>query len=299
MPRKPRIHVPGGVYHVILRGNDRQRIFFSDSDRTEWEDLVARGIERYDCRIHAYCWMSNHIHIAVQVDDIPLWNLMRWVASQYARSLNGRQRRTGHLFERRHRAILVDAERYLLGLVRYIHLNPVNAGIVDRAEKYLWSSHAAYLGEARVDWLTTSLVLSYFSTDNDDGDSETRFHAFVADADGPVEATRLVEGSRTDARVLGNDSFCAQVLGHRPEVRSATIDEVVQSYCERHGVIEEELISPGRGRRNAAIRAEIAWEVMRRKIASLAEVARRFGRAESVLSRGVSRRAAKVGGDGQ
>lgn len=85
--------LPGGVYHVILRGNDRQKIFFCDGDRLRLEDLLTRGMDRYDCCVHAYCWMTNHIHMAIQVGDIPLWNLMRWIASQYAKTLNARRGR--------------------------------------------------------------------------------------------------------------------------------------------------------------------------------------------------------------
>ena len=129
MPRKPRLHIPHGVYHVMLRGNDRQRIFFDADDHRCLEELFTGGLARYACRIHAYCWMPNHIHLAIQIEDRPLGALMQWVAAQYARVFNRRYRRSGHLFERRHRAIWVDADRYLLALVRYIHHNPVRAGI--------------------------------------------------------------------------------------------------------------------------------------------------------------------------
>ena len=164
MPRKPRVHVPGGVYHVILRGNGRQPIFFTDLDRRRWMRLLAQGIERYHCRVHAYCWMTNHIHMAVQVSDLPLGRFIGWVASQYAKCINRRLRRSGHLFERRYRSKLVAGDEYLLQLVRYIHLNPVVAGIVDSPHRYPWSSHRAYIGYRRDSWLTTDIVLSLFST---------------------------------------------------------------------------------------------------------------------------------------
>ena len=127
MPRKPRLHVPGGLYHVILRGNDRQAIYFSRADRRRWMRLLGEGIDRYRCRVHAYCWMTNHVHMAVQVSDVPLHRLMHWLAMTYSRQTNQRLGRTGHLFERRYRSKLVDADSYLLELVRYIHLNPVKA----------------------------------------------------------------------------------------------------------------------------------------------------------------------------
>ena len=131
MPRKPRLHVPGGLYHVILRGNDRQNIFFDTEDRRRWESLIEEGLRRYKHRIHAYCWMTNHVHMAIQCHDVPLSGFMSLVASRYARSTNKKVNRTGHLFERRHRAILVQADSYLKELVRYIHFNPVRSGLVD------------------------------------------------------------------------------------------------------------------------------------------------------------------------
>lgn len=76
MPRKPRLHVPGGLYHVILRDNNRQAIFFDDDDRHRWQSLLAEGLSRYGHRIHAYFWMTNHIHMAVQRRTVPVAQLM-------------------------------------------------------------------------------------------------------------------------------------------------------------------------------------------------------------------------------
>jgi REP element-mobilizing transposase RayT len=146
--------VPGGLYHVILRGNGRQTIFFDADDRQRWESLIEEGVSRYAHRIHAYCWMTNHVHLAIQCHDIPLAKLMGFVASQYARSTNKKINRSGHLFERRHRAILVQADSYLKELIRYIHQNPLRAGMVDDLTDYQWSSHLAYLQGKQPNWLT-------------------------------------------------------------------------------------------------------------------------------------------------
>ena len=130
MPRAPRLHVPGGLYHVILRGNHQQAVFDLAADYHLFEDLLARALRRYDARVHAYCWMTNHVHLAAQVGDARLGRLIQSVASTYARRKQQRVPTTGHLFERRYRAILVDTDAYWLTLVRYIHRNPVEAGIV-------------------------------------------------------------------------------------------------------------------------------------------------------------------------
>jgi len=208
MPRKPRLHLPGGLYHVILRGNNRQAIFYADLDRRRWMRLLGAGIDRYRCRIHAYCWMSNHIHMAVQVSDFHLGRLIKSVASQYARATNKRLNRSGHLFERRYRGKLVDADAYLLQLVRYIHDNPVTAGIVDDPARYPWSSHRAYLGYYRPSILTTDWVLGLFDQERS---RAVRGYAEFMAIDHQVSA-ELIEGNQRDERLIGDDAFIQRIV---------------------------------------------------------------------------------------
>jgi REP element-mobilizing transposase RayT len=137
MARKPRVYFPGALYHVILRGNGGQTIFFDDKDRTRFCFLVQEGIERFGHRIHAFCLMSNHVHLAIQVGEVSLSRILQNLSFRYTRWVNGRQSRTGHLFQGRYKAVLVDADIYLQVLTRYIHLNPVRAGIVKEPEAYL------------------------------------------------------------------------------------------------------------------------------------------------------------------
>lgn len=203
MPRKPRIHLPGGIYHVILRGNSRQPVFFADLDRRRWMRLLATGIDRYRCRIHAFCWMTNHVHMVVQVSDRPLGLLVGWVASQYARATNIRLNRSGHLFERRYRGKLVDVDSYLLQLIRYIHRNPVAARMVDIPERYPWSSHRAYLGFHRPALLTTDWMLSLFGKNR--GQAIAAYRDFMAEEDQPPMT--LFAGNADDARLTSDDGF--------------------------------------------------------------------------------------------
>ena len=165
MARKPRIHFPSAVYHVILRGNAGDPIFFSDLDRYRLYLIFQYAVERFNCRIHAFCLMRNHAHIVVQTGDIPLSRIMQNISLRFTKWINYSQSRTGHLFQGRYKALLIDADSYLLELVRYIHLNPVRAGIVAAADEYPWSGHGAYLGKEQLPWLTTDYVLSMFSTD--------------------------------------------------------------------------------------------------------------------------------------
>jgi len=150
MARKPRLHVPGGLYHVILRGNARQDIFFAPRDRTLFYELLQEGVTRFGYRVHAFCLMTNHVHLALQTGDQVLSAGMQNLSFRYARYANQRLDRVGHLFQGRFKAFLVDQDAYGLALVRYIHLNPVRARLVSQAAAYPWSSHRAYLGDQKL-----------------------------------------------------------------------------------------------------------------------------------------------------
>jgi len=127
----------------MLRGNGGQDIFFSPEDRYRLFLLIQGGLERFRHRVHAFCLMNNHIHLAVQVSDISLSRIVQNLSFRYTRWVNSQQKRMGHLFQGRHKAVLVGRDNYLLELVRYIHLNPVRTGLVMRAEDYAFD-----IGEA-------------------------------------------------------------------------------------------------------------------------------------------------------
>ncbi len=288
MPRKPRLHVPGGLYHVILRGNRREAIFFDEDDRDLWETLLAEGLERYQHSVHVYCWMPNHIHMALRCGCKPLAGLMRWVASQYARSINRKKSRSGHLFERRYRAMLVQTDSYLLELVRYIHRNPLRAEIVNDLREYTWSSHAAYLGLVRRQWLTTEWVLSHLGSTEDQA---RKVYRKLMEVGQPKQLDKLLEaGSAKDDRVLGDERF-AESIENRIAVppQSVNLDDEIERVCSKYGVNEAELAAPSRNHRLSRIRAEIAIYATDTSAASLADVARRFNRSQAVLSRTMSR----------
>ena len=283
MPRRPRLHVPDGIYHVILRGNNQQVIFVDEWDFQRLEKLIAEGCERYGTRVHAFCWMTNHIHLAAQVGTIPLGRLMRWLGSQYARGFNRRYNRRGHVFERRHWAKFVDDDAYILSLARYIHLNPVGAGIVVKPEEYRWSSHRAYLGEDLVPWMTTSLILSIFG--EDEPRSRAQFAQFVADPPNPdCEWT-------ADTDTKPNRHQPENPPSSDPDAASCTLaplESLIEQHCLHLEISPEELVSSSRARQFAKARAVIARDAIEKDIATLAEISRRFGRSESVVLRTMS-----------
>src|SRR5437660_5689124 len=162
MGRKCRAEIEGGLYHVLSRGNNRRRIFNAPADYDKFLSLLARQKVRLPFFLYAYCLMTNHFHLLIerQADDIG--KIMHRLLTGYSNYYNRRYRRVGHLFQERHKAILCESDRYLAELVRYLHLNPVRAGMVELPEQYQYSGHRAYLGLAPAGVLDVDPVLRHF-----------------------------------------------------------------------------------------------------------------------------------------
>lgn len=127
MARKPRIEYEGAFYHVITRGNQRQRVFKGDDDFQKYISLLAFYKERYKYSLYAYALMSNHVHLLIETRQIPLSKILQGINQSYTMYFNRRYKTVGHLFQGRYKAILCDKDAYLLSLIKYIHLNPVKA----------------------------------------------------------------------------------------------------------------------------------------------------------------------------
>jgi putative transposase len=289
MARKPRIHYPGALYHVTLRGNSGQTIFFDDRDRTRFCFLVQQGIERFAHRIHAFCWMTNHVHLAIQVGDISLSRILQNLSFRYTRWINWRQIWTGHLFQGRYKAVLVDADAYLLELTRYIHLNPVRAGIVKEPEGYPWSGHRTYLGLETIPWLTTDWVLSQFS--GRFSAARRAYGRFVSEGKEGGHQRGYYSGSETDNRILGDDTFVDRVLGGQGAMQrlKATLDAVVKEVCQHYSVMESDLEVSSRDRRLSEARGMAAWLILELGVCTLRKLGKRVGRDVTTLSSAAKR----------
>src|SRR5688572_8426640 len=288
MPRKPRLHLPGGFYHITLRGNHRQRLFFNGEHRMILDTIMSEATERYGIRVHAFCWMTNHLHMAVEVNEVPLGRVMMWVASRHARVVQGDLITTGHLFERRYHALLVDKDSYLLELVRYIHLNPVHAGIVNDPLRYRWSSHAAYMGVREIPWVTCDFVLRMLN--EDPAMAKAAYAEFIhKGVEAGFDPTILI-AHRRDARILGDDKFLRRVTRRATTAakplalkQRRTLDNVIDDACRRFGVSRDALQSPSRARQLARARAWVGYRALQEYITTLSAVARLFSRDESSM----------------
>jgi len=295
MARKPRLHIPGALYHVILRGNARQDIFFTPEDRSAFYGLLAEGVRRFGYRVHAFCLMSNHVHLALQAGDESLSRGLQNLAFRYTRHVNTARKRAGHLFEGRYKAFLVDQDRYGLELVRYIHLNPVRAGMVAEAAAYPWSGHRAYLGEEVLAWLTTDWVLGQFGVTA--GVARRRYARFVAEGAGEGHRDDLYGGEH-DPRVVGEEEFVARsVPPETIRARPPELKAIVAAVCRAEGLTAERLFAPGRSREPSRARSAVAWLAVRTGAATLVELAAISGRDASTLSHGVAALEAMAAGE--
>ena len=148
MPRPPRIWFPEALYHLTVRGDNREPIFFVESDYRRYLKLLNEARREYDCRLFAYVLMTNHVHLMVQTGALhSVSKFMQWVNTTYTIYINKKYHRVGHIFQGRYHSVLAEKDSYALELTRYIHLNPVRAGMVRSPEQYRWSSYRAYLGK--------------------------------------------------------------------------------------------------------------------------------------------------------
>jgi REP element-mobilizing transposase RayT len=167
MPRQERLNAHNIIYHVFARGNNRTPIFYETSDYQRFLKNLERYRVDFDYRLYAYCLMPNHFHLLLQTKDATLSKIMQVLMTAYTMYVNKKRNQVGHVFQGRFRSIAVEKETYFLQVLRYIHLNPVKAGLVDSVQKYPWSSYGKYIAPGSdVPTLDTAPALGMFSKDS-------------------------------------------------------------------------------------------------------------------------------------
>lgn len=163
MPRQARIYSETGIYHIMTRGNEKKKIFLDDEDRRHFIYTLFEKASEEESDIYAYCLMDNHVHLLLHEDGVNIARLMKRINVSFVYYFNKKYKRVGHLFQDRYRSEVVDNEDYLLAAVRYIHNNPVKAGIVSLPEEYWWSSYCDYTNTRKRNELITDKILNLFS----------------------------------------------------------------------------------------------------------------------------------------
>ncbi|MBI2357475.1 MAG: transposase [Deltaproteobacteria bacterium] len=255
MARPLRIQYPGAVYHVMNRGGSRQKVFLDKQDYEAFLKTVGEIHDRWGVELFAYCVMGNHYHVCLRTPEGNLSRVMRHLDGLYTQRFNRMHRRDGALFRGRYKAIVVDKDAYLAQVVRYIHLNPVEAGLVREPQAYGLSSHQFYLRPKEApNWLRIEEVMSEF-------ESIKAFHEFVLEGNEEAVADFYQKGRQSP--VLGDEDFRERLIRkplslnrehpryERVAVRPSA-DRVLKMLARMYGVEARDLMKGKRGKDNEA-----------------------------------------------
>ena len=286
MSRPLRIEFPGAVYHVMNRGLNRNSIFLENKDYELFGETLGQACRLFNVELYAYCLMPNHYHLLVST---PLGNIsrfMRHLNGVYTQRFNRKYQCDGPLFRGRFKSILVQEDSYLLQVVRYIHKNPVKAKIVDRLNRFKWSSHNSYLGMKGLNCgLDTGFVLLHFSGTRKL--AVERYKHFMAEPDD--ESTEKFYASKKQGSILGSAEFIETIkknyLLDSPDIEvqekrkicgEGLIQNIKQEVCRTFGVDEQELLHGRRGIRNIPRQAAL---LLSKELSglTLAEIGPHFG----------------------
>lgn len=301
MARRPRHSSPGAFYHVMLRGNNGQQIFSSIQERSQFCLLMQEGVERYGHRILAFCFMTNHVHLAIQVKSTSLSKICQNLTFRYTRFYNWRHDTIGHLFQGRFKSILVDNQRYLKELIRYIHLNPVRAKLVNDPLDYHWSSHQAYLMKHEFTWLARDDGLHLFGKSRQE--AIDKFHQFVISGIGQSDGIDFKRG--ISQGILGDEIFIKKIqdetsikgkenISKLPIINLTILISVITKW---YSIDIKILQTPGIRRRESHIRAVMSLLVRDTQGLSLRELADFCGRSDNTTSQAAARLEVRMRGN--
>ena len=283
MSRPLRIEFPGAWYHVMNRGAGYRNIFSSDTYRMIFVDLLSQITNMFQVEVHGVCLMDNHYHLLIKTPKGNLQRAMRHLNGVYTQRYNRLENTDGPLFRGRYKSILIEPDDYLLNVSRYIHLNPVAAGVASLAEEYQWSSYRAYTGIAATpEWLQTKFVLNML------GKHQQRklYQLFVEK--GVDEETHIFYDKKKSPSVMGGDDFRASICSKLPtdaeipeikKLRAApSFSSIVQAVSIVFATPEEQILQVvrGRGKKNIARSAAIYY-CRRMADFPLVEIAKQFG----------------------
>ena len=283
MSRPLRIQYPGAWYHVMNRGRRFENVFEDGQDYRVFVDILKDTSEMWHVKIAAYCLMPNHYHMLLQTPKGNIARAMRHIDGVYTQRYNKKHGQDGQLFRGRYKSILVDGDSYLLEIVRYIHRNPVKAGLVTALTHYEWSSHKGYLSVSKKwDWLYKDLIYRVLSQNKEEWVKRYRQFVSIKDDD---EATHVLEGKRWPS-VWGPPGFLDWIKGRYYESKaddevpqSRVLDpgheEILRSVCKYYAVDENALYRAKRGATNEPRNVSI-YLIRRLRRDTLKEIGRQF-----------------------
>lgn len=308
MPRQARIDIPGLLQHVIVRGIERRNIFRNNADRQDFVDRFSKLLQETDIDCFAWALIPNHFHLLLRPNTSTLKQFMRRLLTGYAISFNKRYQRSGHLFQNRYKSIVCEEESYLLELVRYIHLNPLRAGLVkdlDALERFAWCGHGGLVGKTPLPGQSVDEVLGLFGPKA--AKARTVCRQFIADGVEQGRRPELVGGGlirslmaqgasefkASDERVLGSGDFVEE-LRRRDELREPLLAgmpllELLSRVARCYGFDVEQVKTRSRDPQRSNARDLFCALAVRRLRFSGAEVGRVIGIGRSAVSHAVKR----------
>ncbi|EFK10590.1 conserved hypothetical protein [delta proteobacterium NaphS2] len=255
MSRPLRIEYPGAWYHVMNRGRRGEEIFTEKNDYMLFLEVVQGSADLFNIKIAAYCLMPNHYHLLLHTPDGNLSRGMRQINGIYAQRFNRVHQYDGQLFRGRYKSILVEVDSYLLQLLRYIHKNPLRAGLCDDVNNYEWSSHRGYLSDAKIwDWLYKEFPLSLFTKDLKE--SRREYRKFMGKDEGE-EINQIFQRKKLPS-ILGKEDFVYWVKNRFferkvhievPDSKLLAPDKegIQELVCRTYGITKGELVKSKRG----------------------------------------------------
>ncbi len=235
----------------MSRGNERGKIFYDTADRLKFLSLLKDYHERYGILIHSFVLMNNHYHLIIETPKANLLKVMHGINGVYTVYYNRRHARIGHLFQGRYKAIVVDKDAYLMELSRYVHLNPVRAGITEKPEKYTWSSYPTYIGEKTgYEWIECAWILKQFGNNTTAARKKYRRYveeAIVRGVENPMKAIfgQIVLGGEQFIEQIKNmvkgKHLSGEIVERTRMLKQVLPGEIIRMVAERYGVNENSI----------------------------------------------------------
>jgi len=297
MTRRQRIHYPGALYHVVVRGNNREKVFAEEIQKEKYLKILTKYKQKQKFMVFAYCILDNHAHILIEVSDTPLSKIMQSIQQTFTQWVNRKYQRTGHVFQQRYNAFLCNKQNYLLQLIKYIHNNPVKAGI-EEGINYKWSSHLNYLG-LKSEIVDISYGLSMFKTNkgsgiveylNFIGSDNVKIEYINTDAFKPTQNFKqnledFIEPSLEQKQNQFFDTVEKTKNKLHKNDENTAIDEIIQEVCIKEDVTKNEILKKTRRKKIPDIRKAIVILIKKKHNVSNIFLSEKLNLSPSMISK--------------
>jgi len=320
MPRKARIDASGALHHIIVRGIEGSKIFYDDEDRDNFLERLGAILSETGTPCFAWALMPNHLHLLLRTGQTPIAAVMRRLLTGYAVSFNRRHNRYGHLFQNRYKSILCQEDLYLLELVRYIHLNPLRAGLVEGLsdlDKYPYGGHSAVMDHSRPAWQDTGYILRCYA--KKDSTARQRYREFIEKGIDAGRRPDLIGGGlirsaggwsavkamrrswsriKGDERILGEGDFVEKVLeaaqekitrSHTLEAQGYGFEWLIQRVSTVLDIEPRNIFTPGKYARSVEARSLLCYWGVRELKMTTVELAQKINLSQPSVSQAVAR----------